>query len=142
MLKNAALFTTSTQNFITGTTYQYTFISLKSDWVLLYLLVTCNCSRNSIINISVLVLFLMNSLLDNNLPSCFWVRFLFNHITLSAYSCDVPLWHPQLFRLTNSSTQSTLLLVLCRVRFRLKSDTNLFEIAKCKTSVSAIEVLS
>ncbi|XP_066331130.1 peptidyl-prolyl cis-trans isomerase CYP71-like [Miscanthus floridulus] len=26
------------------------------------------------------------------------------------------------------------------VRFRLKSDTNLFEIAKCKTSVSAIEV--
>ena len=107
-----ALFTTSTENFITGTTYQYTFISLKSDWVLLYLLVTCNCSRNSIVNISVLVLFLMNSLLDNNLPSCFWVRFLFNHITLSAYSCDVPLWHPQLFRLTNSSTQSTLLLVL------------------------------
>lgn len=29
----------------------------------------------------------------------------------------------------------------CRVDFKLKSDTNLFEIAKCKTSVSAIEVL-
>lgn len=27
------------------------------------------------------------------------------------------------------------------VNFRLKTDTNLFEIAKCKTSVSAIEVL-
>jgi len=29
----------------------------------------------------------------------------------------------------------------CRVNFKLKSDTDLFEIAKCKTSVSAIEVL-
>lgn len=28
----------------------------------------------------------------------------------------------------------------CRVNFKLKSDTNLFEIVKCKTSVSAIEV--
>jgi peptidylprolyl isomerase domain and WD repeat-containing protein 1 len=34
-----------------------------------------------------------------------------------------------------------LLFALCRVRFHLKTDTNLFEIAKCKTSVSAIEVL-
>ena len=30
----------------------------------------------------------------------------------------------------------------CRVNFRLKSDTNLFEIAKCKTIVSVIEVQS
>ncbi|XP_039159638.1 peptidyl-prolyl cis-trans isomerase CYP71-like, partial [Eucalyptus grandis] len=30
--------------------------------------------------------------------------------------------------------------VACRVNFTLKSDTNLFEIVKCKTSVSAIEV--
>lgn len=28
-----------------------------------------------------------------------------------------------------------------RVKFELKSDTNLFEIVKCKTSVSSIEVL-
>lgn len=28
----------------------------------------------------------------------------------------------------------------CRVNFRLKSDTSLFEIVKCKTSVSTIEV--
>lgn len=29
----------------------------------------------------------------------------------------------------------------CRVNFRLKSDTDLFEIVKCKTAVSSIEVL-
>ena len=29
----------------------------------------------------------------------------------------------------------------CRVNFRLKSDTNLFEILKCKTTVSTIEVI-
>lgn len=33
------------------------------------------------------------------------------------------------------------MLGVCRVNFKLKSDTNLFEILKCKTSISAIEVL-
>jgi peptidylprolyl isomerase domain and WD repeat-containing protein 1 len=33
-----------------------------------------------------------------------------------------------------------LLYCACRVNFRLKSDTDLFEIVKCKTSVSSIEV--
>lgn len=30
----------------------------------------------------------------------------------------------------------------CRVNFKLKSDTNLFEVVKCKTTVSAIEVVN
>lgn len=29
----------------------------------------------------------------------------------------------------------------CRVSFRLKSDTDLFEIVKCKTTVSTLEVI-
>lgn len=40
---------------------------------------------------------------------------------------------------------SLIMLQLCepgRVKFKLKSDTNLFEIVKCKTTVSAVEVCS
>ena len=70
---------------------------------------------------------------------CVWNRLIQPNIGIIVYYCFI-------FRYSNLSCALDVLIVLllygsCRVNFRLKSDTNLFEIVKCKTSVSAIEVL-